>query len=182
MIRRVAWNPNRLTLPKTDRNDPAIVTQSDAGVFVGCVRGAMASNVLTMTARGNVSYSVSLTTSTTLPSTLIVPQILRMTVRDDVEFDGFKSVTMLMLTVVLPVVARQLPPTLCRLYTSSCQHGHESGDLGDHCDRHRPPARKTAGDGRSADRSAAPDQCRMLPGGISERSGLVAMSAHRAEA
>ncbi len=91
------------------------------------------SNVLTMTARGNVSYSVRLTTSATLPSTLIVPQILRMTVRDDVDSDGFKSVTMLMLTVVLPVVAKQLLPTLCRLYTSSCQHGRESRHPGDHC-------------------------------------------------
>ncbi len=31
-------------------------------VMVGCVPGAMASNVLTLMARGNVSYSVSLTT------------------------------------------------------------------------------------------------------------------------
>ena len=31
-------------------------------VMVGCVPGAMASNVLTLIARGNVSYSLSLTT------------------------------------------------------------------------------------------------------------------------
>ena len=38
-----------------------------AGVMLaGCVPGAMASNVLTLTARGNVSYSVGLTTSAIL--------------------------------------------------------------------------------------------------------------------
>ena len=35
-------------------------------IVVGCVPGAMASNVLTLAARGNVSYSVSLTTSATI--------------------------------------------------------------------------------------------------------------------
>ncbi|MEM8911269.1 MAG: hypothetical protein AAGC97_05825, partial [Planctomycetota bacterium] len=37
-------------------------------LLVGCVPGAMASNVLTLTARGNVSYSVSLTTAATMLS------------------------------------------------------------------------------------------------------------------
>jgi len=42
-------------------------------IIVGCVPGAMASNVLTLAAGGNVSYSVSLTTSATLLSPLFVP-------------------------------------------------------------------------------------------------------------
>ena len=50
-------------------------------ILVGCVPGAMASNVLTLTARGNVSYSVSLTTSATLLSPLIVPLTLYLAVR-----------------------------------------------------------------------------------------------------
>lgn len=45
-------------------------------VLVGCVPGAMASNVITMTAGGNVSFSVSLTTSATLLSPLMVPLML----------------------------------------------------------------------------------------------------------
>ena len=45
-------------------------------VLVGCVPGAMASNVLTLAARGNVSYSVSLTTSATLLSPAVVPLVL----------------------------------------------------------------------------------------------------------
>jgi len=42
-------------------------------MLVGCVPGAMASNMLTMIARGNVSYSVGLTTSATFLSPLVVP-------------------------------------------------------------------------------------------------------------
>ena len=42
-------------------------------VLVGSVPGAMASNVLTLAARGNVSYSVSLTTTATLLSPIFVP-------------------------------------------------------------------------------------------------------------
>ncbi len=45
-------------------------------VMVGAVPGAMASNVLTLAARGNVSYSVSLTASATLLSPLVVPFLL----------------------------------------------------------------------------------------------------------
>ena len=45
-------------------------------MLVGCVPGAMASNMLTMIARGNVSYSVGLTTSATLLSPLVVPATL----------------------------------------------------------------------------------------------------------
>jgi BASS family bile acid:Na+ symporter len=45
-------------------------------ILVGCVPGAMASNVLTNTAGGSVAYSVSLTTVATLLSPLTVPLVL----------------------------------------------------------------------------------------------------------
>lgn len=45
-------------------------------ILAGSVPGAMASNILTLQARGNVSYSVSLTTVSTLLSPLIVPAVL----------------------------------------------------------------------------------------------------------
>lgn len=45
-------------------------------VVVGCVPGAMASNVLTLNARGNTSYSVSLTTAATFLSPIAVPLVL----------------------------------------------------------------------------------------------------------
>jgi bile acid:Na+ symporter, BASS family len=79
-------------------------------VLVGCVPGAMASNVLTLLARGNASYSVGLTTLATLLSPLAVPLALRLTL------SGAKGVTLnfwhvsgdLCLTVVLPVAAGHL--------------------------------------------------------------------------
>lgn len=84
------------------RPDP----QTAAGILiVGCVPGAMASNILTLAARGNVSYSVSLTTSATLLSPIVVPLILGLTLEDSVDYNGSAAVRMLVLTVVLPVVA-----------------------------------------------------------------------------
>jgi len=77
-------------------------------VLVGCVPGAMASNILTMNAKGDTSYSVSLTTVATLLSPLIVPLALRMTlVRSDMmSMEAlWNSSYLLLRTVVLPVVA-----------------------------------------------------------------------------
>jgi len=76
--------------------------------MVGCVPGAMASNVLTLAARANVSYSVSLTTMATLLSPLMVPAVLMLTLGQWRAFPPEKlwhmSLT-LCWTVVLPVVA-----------------------------------------------------------------------------
>jgi BASS family bile acid:Na+ symporter len=77
-------------------------------VMVGCVPGAMASNVLTLAARANVSYSVSLTTAATLLSPLAVPLALKLTLGQLRLFSREKVVETgltLLLTVVLPVVA-----------------------------------------------------------------------------
>jgi BASS family bile acid:Na+ symporter len=75
--------------------------------IVGCVPGAMASNVITLNARGHTSYSVSLTTASTLLSPLAVPLLLRWSVAADQRASiplGATSLNLL-LTVVLPVVA-----------------------------------------------------------------------------
>ncbi|NQT39423.1 MAG: bile acid:sodium symporter family protein, partial [Planctomycetes bacterium] len=77
-------------------------------VMVGCVPGAMASNVLTMVSRGNVSYSVSLTTSATLFSPLLVPLILRIALGEKVSFDTTKMMLKLGWMVVLPVIVGHL--------------------------------------------------------------------------
>lgn len=78
-------------------------------IVVGCVPGAMASNVLTLVARGNVSYSVSLTTLATLVSPLVVPFFLYLFLQEHVDkailWEGCKT---LALTVVLPVVLGHL--------------------------------------------------------------------------
>lgn len=77
-------------------------------IMVGCVPGAMASNVLTLEARGNVSYSVSLTTSATLFSPLVVPFALWLALREWVEFSVLDVSWRLCWMVVLPVVAGYL--------------------------------------------------------------------------
>jgi BASS family bile acid:Na+ symporter len=78
-------------------------------IMVGCVPGAMASNVLTLKARGNVSYSVSLTTSATLVSPLVVPLTLYLALGHKEQLpDPMKQVWTLLATVVLPVVVGYL--------------------------------------------------------------------------
>ena len=80
-----------------------------AGILiVGCVPGAMASNVLTLTAKGNVSYSVSLTTLATLLSPIIVPFAMWLTFDQSVEYDHWAAVQLMLLQVVLPVVIGHL--------------------------------------------------------------------------
>ena len=75
-------------------------------IMVGCVPGAMASNVLTLMARGNTSYSVSLTTTATLLSPLVVPLALRLALGDSVDNATFlKSARELMWMVVVPVLS-----------------------------------------------------------------------------
>lgn len=84
-------------------------------VMVGCVPGAMASNVLTLMARGNVSYSVSLTTSATLLSPLIVPWVLWLALGQMVKsFPAGRVCFDLCWMVVIPVVAGHL---LARRFT-----------------------------------------------------------------
>ncbi|MDO5580366.1 MAG: bile acid:sodium symporter family protein [Planctomycetia bacterium] len=73
-------------------------------ILVGSVPGAMASNMLTMISRGNISFSVGLTTSATLLSPLIVPSVLLFLVGTKVSLDFGSIATTLLLTVVCPVV------------------------------------------------------------------------------
>ncbi|GAB5402085.1 MAG: bile acid:sodium symporter family protein [Aureliella sp.] len=75
-------------------------------ILVGCVPGAMASNVLTMTARGNVSYSVCLTAVATLASPITVPLLLSIFAGANVGgADPLATSRTLLITVVLPILA-----------------------------------------------------------------------------
>jgi BASS family bile acid:Na+ symporter len=77
-------------------------------ILVGCVPGAMASNVLTLMARGNVSYSVSLTTCSTLLSPVFVPLALLATLNEtsvDSQALAARAFRELLLQVALPVLA-----------------------------------------------------------------------------
>ena len=90
-------------------------------IMVGCVPGAMASNVLTLLARGNVSYSVSLTTSATLVSPICVPVVLRLMFGAAFPFELIiKTFVLLSWTVVLPTLlghalGRSFPDTQSRI-------------------------------------------------------------------
>lgn len=94
----LAWSLGRLLRLPHDLNVGLLLA--------GCVPGAMASNVLTMLARGNVSYSVGLTTSATLISPVVVPLAMWLTlgatVAPSVFLDAGRD---LFLLVVAPVVA-----------------------------------------------------------------------------
>ena len=83
--------------------DPAIGT-----VIVGCAPDAMASSVLTLMARGNVSYSVSLTVASTLLSPLVVPAMMLLALGQHVDFPAGRATWELCWMVVLPVIAGQL--------------------------------------------------------------------------
>lgn len=73
-------------------------------ILVGCVPGAMASNMLTMISKGNVSYSVGLTTCSTLLSPLLVPLLLYWFLAATVKMDVSAMSANLLLTVVCPVI------------------------------------------------------------------------------
>ena len=73
-------------------------------ILVGCVPGAMASNVITLNAGGHTSYSVSLTTASTLLSPIVVPLTLSATLGQTVQIDKVEVCVALLLQVVLPVI------------------------------------------------------------------------------
>jgi len=77
-------------------------------ILVGCVPGAMASNVLTLAARGNVSYSVSLTTMATILSPIVVPFALWVALSQTTQVDPQAVSLKLLREVVGPVVAGHL--------------------------------------------------------------------------
>jgi len=77
-------------------------------IIVGCVPGAMASNVLTLVARGHVSYSVSLTTLATLVSPIVVPCALYVALKRWATIDPLSVSWELCWMVVGPVVAGHL--------------------------------------------------------------------------
>lgn len=99
-------------------------------ILVGAVPGAMASNVLTFLARGNVGYSISLTTAATLASPVVVPVALYFLAGTRIQVDPLDMFLGLMGMVVGPVVfgfllagwwdfwkswTRRLGPTLANL-------------------------------------------------------------------
>ena len=96
-------------------------------MMVGCVPGAMASNVLTLMARGNTSYSVSLTTMATLLSPIVVPLALSLTLGESVDRSVFvQSAVKLSWMVVLPVLSGYF---LSGLFPNQKQVGETLGSI-----------------------------------------------------
>jgi bile acid:Na+ symporter, BASS family len=87
-------------------------------VMAGCVPGAMASNVLSLIARANVSYSVGLTTSATLLSPLMVPLAMKLTLGQWQTFPFWTTAFTLVKTVVGPVLLGYLVARLSRRFES----------------------------------------------------------------
>lgn len=78
-------------------------------IMVGCVPGAMASNVLTLLAGGNTGYSVSLTTTATLLSPIVVPLAMAFTLHHDVDASKFIQAALeLSWMVAIPVLVGHL--------------------------------------------------------------------------
>lgn len=74
-------------------------------MMVGCVPGAMASNVITMTAKGNVSYSVGLTTLATIVCPVVTPLALYLTLGKFASAEMLVKASLgLFREVVIPVV------------------------------------------------------------------------------
>ena len=73
-------------------------------ILVGCVPGAMASNVLTNTAGGSVAYSVSLTSVATLLSPISVPLLLAIVAGQSAAQSLTTASIQLASMVVLPTV------------------------------------------------------------------------------
>lgn len=95
-------------------------------ILVGCVPGAMASNLLTMIARGNVSYSVGLTTSATLLSPLVIPLLLAFFLRRHIPVDFCEMTATLLLTVVVPVAVGFTLSRISRTWKKCADFGGES--------------------------------------------------------
>ncbi len=95
-------------------------------IVVGCVPGAMASNVLTLAARGNVSYSVSLTTMATILSPFIVPLVLKLTLSHEQDVPTQKIMIALLWQVVGPVIAGHV---ICRAASGFTQFMRSLGPI-----------------------------------------------------
>lgn len=102
-------------------------------ILVGCVPGAMASNVLTLKAGGNVSYSVSLTTTATLFSPVFVPLVLLFTlggVSSDPLALAQKAFMDLLMFVVVPVTTGHLLVRRWRRHGSTARWADRWGIAG----------------------------------------------------
>ncbi len=77
-------------------------------VLTGCVPGAMSSNVLAYIARGNVAYSVALTTVSTFLSPWITPALTLLLLGNVIDIPYVGMMLTIVKAVLLPLVAGML--------------------------------------------------------------------------
>ena len=72
-------------------------------VLVGCCPGGVSSNIMTFLCRGDVAFSVGMTTVTTLLSPVVTPLLMLYLVGEQVDVDAAGMIRSTLLVTVLPV-------------------------------------------------------------------------------
>lgn len=73
-------------------------------ILVGCCPGGVSSNIMAFLAKGDVAYSVGMTTVSTLLSPLATPLLTMLCAGQTVEIDGFGMFKSILLVTLLPVL------------------------------------------------------------------------------
>lgn len=72
-------------------------------VLVGCCPGSVSSNIMSFLCKGDVAFSVGMTTVSTLPSPLVTPMLVLWTAGQSVEVDAAGMFVNILIVTLLPV-------------------------------------------------------------------------------
>ncbi|NBI13619.1 bile acid:sodium symporter family protein [[Haemophilus] felis] len=73
-------------------------------VLVGCCPGGVASNIMSFLCKGDVAFSVGMTTVSTILAPVMTPLLLSFLIGETVEMDGWAMFRFMLLVTLLPVV------------------------------------------------------------------------------
>ena len=88
------------TLTKVFGLDPAIGVGL---ILVGCCPGGVSSNIMSFLCRGDVAFSVGMTTVTTLCSPIITPLLVLALAGESIDVDGWGMFKSILLVTLMPV-------------------------------------------------------------------------------
>ena len=74
-------------------------------ILVGCCPGGVSSNIMTFLCKGDVAFSVGLTTLSTLLAPIMTPLLMLWLAEESVDVDGWGMFRDILLVTLLPVVA-----------------------------------------------------------------------------
>ncbi|MGQ0286120.1 bile acid:sodium symporter family protein [Pasteurellaceae bacterium 22721_9_1] len=77
-------------------------------VLVGCCPGGVASNIMSFLCKGDVAFSVGMTTVSTIFAPIMTPLLLNFLVGETVDMDGWAMFRFMLLVTLLPVVVGSL--------------------------------------------------------------------------